>query len=301
MPTFAPLEAGSRLLDVDAFAKLRAQVERRGELDVVLRDAGVTLLEWRRIEQHWLAQLDDAESGEGLIRQYVDAYRAELTGDSCLAPPPAPTVAVPAAPSAVASTPRPLFVPSYLQPSAQTVRPFPVAPAVESPAVSAPRATAAASGSGGTAELATPKRPVTLPFETPARPSPSATLFASVTANAPALPFDRGAAPSPQPSSVVAPQEGTGTVALDAEPPTITAGPEVPLGVPNLTVEQYAWVVATLKRATPLSLPTTLERLRLTPTSRAELEARWRAHLARHPDLKQLFIRALAAQLGPNE
>lgn len=68
--------------------------------------------------------------------------------------------------------------------------------------------------------------------------------------------------------------------------------------VPALSVEQYAWLSATLRKATAQDLPDTLVRLRLTPESRATLEAQWRARMAADPALKGEYIAALARYLG---
>ena len=293
------------MLEVDAFAKLRAQIERRGELELALRDANLTLIEWLHVERHWLRALDEEEGGEALVQRYLDAYRRELGADGDVEPRAGDAAPEPSPPhvpdeTALPTAPRPLLVPSYLQPSAHAATRAQTSSGDHGRAQVAPLPAVVRTGPGGTAELATPRRPpVTLPFETPARPAPAGTMLAEATPSGPALPFARDERLDvPAERAATLTREGTGTVALEAEPATTNQGPEVPSGLPNLNVEQYAWVIATLKRATPETLPATLERLRLTPASRAELEARWRAHLMRFPDLKQAFIRALAHQLA---
>jgi hypothetical protein len=63
--------------------------------------------------------------------------------------------------------------------------------------------------------------------------------------------------------------------------------------LPELSVEQYAWVVAKLRKAAPAEFARTLATLRLTPETRGQLEAHWRARMGRDPELQQAFIAAL--------
>jgi hypothetical protein len=91
---------------------------------------------------------------------------------------------------------------------------------------------------------------------------------------------------------------GRGTVlALDvprAAPPP-TDGPSL---LPELTVDQYAWLTATLERAAPADLPAALARVRLTPETRKELEQRWSGRMAADPHLKETFLSLLTRHLG---
>jgi hypothetical protein len=95
-----------------------------------------------------------------------------------------------------------------------------------------------------------------------------------------------------------------GTLALDfarffaaalksPEPVTPVAPAELPSPLPELSVEQYAWIVAKLRQATTTDLPATLATLRLTPETREHLEAHWRGRMGRDPALQQAFIAAL--------
>ena len=68
--------------------------------------------------------------------------------------------------------------------------------------------------------------------------------------------------------------------------------------VPELNVEQYAWVVATLRRTAPAELPVVLARFRLSAETRRELEDHWRARMAADSALQQEFLAALGRHLA---
>jgi hypothetical protein len=87
--------------------------------------------------------------------------------------------------------------------------------------------------------------------------------------------------------------ENRGKTALSLD----ATGKEASPGLPELTVEQYAWLVATLRKAGPEGTPAVLARMRLDPPRRAQLEAHWRERLARDPALRETFTAALARQL----
>lgn len=90
---------------------------------------------------------------------------------------------------------------------------------------------------------------------------------------------------------------GTGTLDANESTTELPPAPTVP-DCPSLTVEQYAWVTATLKRAQTANLAAALQRLRLTEDSRRRLDALWKGHMARYPAVKQAFISALARHLS---
>ncbi|MFO0615667.1 MAG: hypothetical protein U0414_23940 [Polyangiaceae bacterium] len=68
---------------------------------------------------------------------------------------------------------------------------------------------------------------------------------------------------------------------------------------PELSVEQYAWVLATLRRASEAELPGVLARLRLSPETRAALDATWDAKTRRDPALSRALDQALAKLGAP--
>ena len=68
---------------------------------------------------------------------------------------------------------------------------------------------------------------------------------------------------------------------------------EVVSPLPELSVDQYAWIVAKLRQAAPADLAGTLATVRLNPETREQLEAHWRARMGRDPALQQAFITAL--------
>jgi hypothetical protein len=79
-----------------------------------------------------------------------------------------------------------------------------------------------------------------------------------------------------------------------AEPVKAVAPVDLPSPLPDLSVEQYAWVVAKLRKAAPESLAATLATLRLTPETREQLEAHWRGRMGRDAALQQAFLAALS-------
>lgn len=83
---------------------------------------------------------------------------------------------------------------------------------------------------------------------------------------------------------------------LEAAPAALpaVAPAEAPSPLPELTVEQYAWIVSRLRQAAQADLPATLVTLRLTPETREHLEAHWRARMGRDTALQQAFIVALS-------
>ncbi|NUP05236.1 MAG: hypothetical protein HOW73_04150 [Polyangiaceae bacterium] len=297
------------MIEVQVFAALRAEIERSSDLDGVLRNAGITPRQWLRFERHWLTMLTDDAEGEHLSQRYLDAYYRVLapTPPSEPQPAPAPPLA-PAAPPAPAAPlapplPRPLYVPSYLAhsqtPAAQHI------PAPASPQAASPVRAAMPSIPIGTQPLAAPaphQRPVTLPFKQP--PVGSATVLAEApSASGRVLPFGSSrpapsdVSPAPTEGRVANDRGGTGTLALDDHSGVPVTGPDVPDGLPKLSVDQYAWVVATLRKTAPADLPNMLGRLRLTTVTRTTLDALWKAHMARYPHVKQVFVHALATHL----
>ncbi|MFO0612398.1 MAG: hypothetical protein U0414_07415 [Polyangiaceae bacterium] len=68
--------------------------------------------------------------------------------------------------------------------------------------------------------------------------------------------------------------------------------------VPELGLEQYAWVFATLERTPSDHLEPVLARLRLTRASRALLDAKWAARMAAEPGLREAFAAAVQRHLA---
>lgn len=126
-------------------------------------------------------------------------------------------------------------------------------------------------------------------------PSPRATLpFA--TGREPAKPLQQAAPSTPSTPSIRINRQLSGTLDVpDAEalplPPPVA-------DIPNLSVEQYAWVTASLRKAEGPSLHEAMARFRLTTESRKKLDAVWRAHMARHPAVQLAFDQALARHLA---
>jgi hypothetical protein len=68
----------------------------------------------------------------------------------------------------------------------------------------------------------------------------------------------------------------------------------VPEGLPVLTVDQYAWMMAKLKRTPPAEMAATLGRFRLTEAGRAKLQEVWKAHMDSSPGVRAAYVRAFA-------
>jgi hypothetical protein len=117
------------------------------------------------------------------------------------------------------------------------------------------------------------------------------TVAATTGVTSPVLPFGGSAIPR----DVVNPPQ---TVWDRQRAPSAPAQQPSPL--PQLTIDQYAWIVAKLRHAAPADLPRTLATLRLTTETREHLEAHWRARMAADPDLRQAFIAALGGFLKKN-
>jgi hypothetical protein len=96
------------------------------------------------------------------------------------------------------------------------------------------------------------------------------------------------------PTYLIAQQQ---TRSSPADVPATRVGPALRPGLPILSIEQYAWVSATLAAATAAELPATLVKLRLTMETRAELEAGWNAFLHADSAARTAFMLALSREL----
>lgn len=239
-------------------------------------------------------------------------------------PPTAPSGHLPYMPSYLVGVPRD---PGAGAPPAPIATPSPpVAPAFPAPAVALP----AASSLGGTSLALNIPRGPALPFPgsanaaapaSSAAPSPapapphapappagpgtgtaldiSAAVAAAKKKKNPTTPFKRppgadAAAPPPSPSASA--PALTPASNAPASPPAGGAAPEPP--VPELTIEQYAWLVAALRHATaPGDAERVLAQLRLPPEAQRPLQERWRARMAADPALQAQFFAALQRQV----
>ena len=84
------------------------------------------------------------------------------------------------------------------------------------------------------------------------------------------------------------------SVPVEAASPPV--GPVLRPGLPVLSIQQYAWVSATLTAATAAELPAALAKLRLTIETRAELEAAWNAFLNADGAARTAFMLALGRE-----
>ncbi|MFO0614819.1 MAG: hypothetical protein U0414_19685 [Polyangiaceae bacterium] len=126
-----------------------------------------------------------------------------------------------------------------------------------------------------------PPEPTPSPSERAARAIELASteeISASDYLSRPATPF----APSSRPG------EGS-----RAEPSAAQAPP-----APDLSPEQYAWIVVTFRRTPPERLAETLARFRLTPDSHRLLDATWQARMAADPRLAEQVNAAVRRHLS---
>lgn len=84
-------------------------------------------------------------------------------------------------------------------------------------------------------------------------------------------------------------------------PAPSAASTGLPRSAPSLSVAQYAWVFTTLRRAAHADLPSVLERLRLTPETRKELDADWAARIRKDSGVRLAFSEGLERLLPPEE
>ncbi len=304
------------MLPIERFATIRAEIERSAELDRVLEGAGLLRAEWSRLEKHWQGELarEIAAGRRDLSERYLAAF---FGGGTSAEEPEAPA-------PREGSAPKALFVPTYLagrtpqpapapvQPAPRPVQPVPVhtPPVVlaQPPKVPAPLhvevpahirvADKASPGSTVFVPELDQPRPgvVTLPFATKPTPSPMNATFVDdgkPRAESAELPFEgkRATPPAAQP---IARGTGTGTELLDEGDAGATTGPTVPEGLPVLTVDQYAWMMAKLKRTPPAEMAATLGRFRLTEAGRAKLQEVWKAHMDSSPGVRAAYVRAFA-------
>jgi len=149
-------------------------------------------------------------------------------------------------------------------------------------------------------------------FSTPTAggPPPSATPF--VAGNAPATSNRPVDTPRDAPTSSERRVGPTGTAPVNEERPrpaftgtalatgeegvalpfgpTSRASVPLPEGVPAMSLEQYAWLSATLKSTLAEELPAILAKVRLTVETRQTLESYWRARFEAEPALRQAFM-----------
>jgi len=107
-----------------------------------------------------------------------------------------------------------------------------------------------------------------------------------------------GTAKSKGPSPALPP--ASSAAASRPASPTSRSGSASPsAGAPReMTVDQYAFVAATLRRAPPAEVPAILARFRLDPTSRSLLDRSWAERMAAEPGLRQAFMAAFARHCG---
>jgi hypothetical protein len=86
---------------------------------------------------------------------------------------------------------------------------------------------------------------------------------------------------------------GSGTVGLGAD----AAGPLLPAGLPDLTIEQYASLRVELEME-PDRVPATLTRYGVPADGRDTLDAHWKARFKEDPVLHMTFARRYAEYIA---
>ncbi len=108
-----------------------------------------------------------------------------------------------------------------------------------------------------------------------------------------------GGAPEPAqalPTYLIAQKQEARSRSVPVDMPPTRVGPALRAGLPVLSIEQYAWVNATLTAASARELPAALARLRLTPETRAELEAGWNTFLQTDSAARATFMLAVGRE-----
>lgn len=294
------------MLSLERFAEVRAAIERTGDRDAALAQAGLEAREWLRLQRHWLRELAEeiANGGAELAARYCRAF----TGAS--EPSPAGSPAATAAPAPAG----PLHVPSYLA-AVPSPAPPPLATAAAPPP--APLPSAAAVPFTGTAMVFELPRGPAMPFRegppaavapAPAPPTPSApparsgeTAMVFELPRGPATPFPGPASPrrppSPAPSESALPVSESGTV-LDIG--LTLAGPSTPFTAPEagpfgFTVQGYAELIAACQEP-GAAREQVLARFGLDAVSFADLDGAWKAKLRAEAGLTLEFHRRLAEE-----
>ena len=172
----------------------------------------------------------------------------------------------------------------------------------------APPLSAAPAGGAPTAAKPAPGPPVNAApasLTGTALASPLAALAAAIPfkAKAPAAAQPPASPSSPAPPQAGAPASPSNPAAPQAGAPASSSNPAAPQAgagpLPELTVEQYAWLVAALRRTRgPAEVEHAFRALRLSPDVQKPLEERWRARMAADPALQQRFLAALATHLS---
>lgn len=298
-PTIEPITS-----DPQAWAQFRRHFVTAVDPVVFLAERDLSLVAYARLEADWTTRVLADVALAATLQGHMDAPLGEcpaltLTPSPWLleagATPPAVLVAREEAAVAIPQTilpalPAPPIVkPSYLldpsAPPASAVRVNPAQDLGRTRVVMGPPATAPMPflRPGGASAV--------LPFPGPsASPVAAATITtAPRTPAGPCVDLGQTVGPTLTPVAAAMPFRPAGSL----DPVKAVAPMEVLSPLPELSVEQYAWVVSRLRRAAAADLAGTLVTLRLTPETREQLEAHWRARMGRDPALQQAFIAAL--------
>lgn len=301
---------------VERLARVRAAIERRGERDAALAEVGLDIREWFALQRTALALFERADgSALALGHRYRVAYAAAAGGPagprpaqpaipSYLRPDGTPPAArAPAVRIEVQQSPPPDVTAEQINPLAKAVTPF---RALDSEALGYTLqrfAELSAAIRRGSAESAHASFGLDASSAARIEAYWSARLAANAVMRTEFERLVRAALEIPTNASSDR-GEGTGTVEVDQRSLLALVKGRAPAAagqpLPSLTVDQYAWVTATLRRAGSEGRAEALVRLRLTEQQHQQLEKAWRDRMSGDPALTQAFIVALA-RLGAGE
>lgn len=276
-------------MSLETFALLRAEIERTSDRARVLADACLSPAEWTAIQRHWLRELaaEVAIGRKTLAERYCRAFEGRDEERAASHP----------TDSGGAPDPQVVVVPSYMTSTPPIAAPAPMFTLAPTPV------------------------PAPTPAPAPAHALRPGSTLSGVTPSALATPFHEGASPLAKPTDPTKVPQGlnTGTTPVfelprelrilpfggakkpatetrppaSEGPPPASARPAEP--VPEITVEQYAWLVAALRRLHERSeIDRAFTALHLRPSDQKPIEELWRARMAADGGLRERFLAALA-------
>ena len=275
----------SEVSQIETVARVRAAIERRADRDAVLREEGLSDAEWMALQRQCLgAVATEISAGRSeLVERYLSvAFSGQTPAAMFIRSPQGQSAASPAySPSPAGSRPAPIGSGTAFAPAEVGNRP--ATPFGSSPhdGQALPKRSGGAAPNPGSGTVLAPLVPV----------AGAAVPFKAQEGAAPPLPTAAAQRPPIGTGTVLAPVDASATPATPFQ-----SGPGSPThGAPReMSLEQYAHVSAALKAATPAELPAVLERFRLTPETRAQLEASWKARMQADPTLAIRYAVLLA-------
>jgi len=289
-------------IDITRYAEVMAHIRHfpaDRHLEVVAR-LGIRRRDWQAAAAKW-QRVRDAERLTGKLEvtvrygRVLKDTRARLEAEQppleSLGPYPGPDGAPGEAAARAAPSARPVpeaheaplaAEPSVRLPSYLAAESHAAAQITDPPPVSPPPARRAPSALASTALGAAPPTAPVVPFVAPSGSSEES--FARAVAHAEQV---QGPAEAPRSAA------GSGTVAVSED----VAGPPLPPGVPDLTLQQYASLRVELEISSD-DKQATLARYGISADARVALDAHWRHRFSVDPPLRMLFAGTYARYLA---